>query len=144
MQYTEVAPSQSAREIVDLLVEFGATRVEQLYFSSRMSGLSFTIQPPRGPGISFDLPIRVGKVEEQLKKKRPSLAKDKLTQLAERIAWRQLLRWVEAQLAMVETGMVQTHEVFTPYARDPETGQTLFEVMESRRLLPAAKEKANG
>jgi hypothetical protein len=39
-----------------------------------------------------------------------------LQQQAERIAWRQILRWLQAQLALIETGMVDAPEVFFPYA----------------------------
>jgi hypothetical protein len=49
---------------------------------------------------------------------------------AERVAWRQLLRWVQAQLAMIDTGMVRTEEVFMPYiVVNAATNQTLFERM---------------
>jgi hypothetical protein len=34
---------------------------------------------------------------------------------AERIGWRQLFRWMQAQIAIIEIGMVVAHEVFLPY-----------------------------
>lgn len=44
---------------------------------------------------------------------------------------------------MIETGMVQTHEVFLPYL--VQDGRTLFEVFVERKLkalpCPAAEEK---
>lgn len=60
------------------------------------------------------------------------------SQQTERTAWRQVLRWVEAQLSMIEIGMVQTHEVFQPYALIPGTEKTMFEAWESQmKALPA-------
>jgi hypothetical protein len=58
---------------------------------------------------------------------------------AERVAWRQLLRWVQAQNAMIETGMVQAVEVYLPYMVIHASGQTLFQRMNDSqfKMLPA-------
>jgi hypothetical protein len=63
---------------------------------------------------------------------------------AERVAWRQLLRWAQAQLAMIETGMAAAEEVFLPYLQEP-SGRTVYEVFaESRfKALPAPESKTN-
>ena len=45
---------------------------------------------------------------------------------AVRVAWRIVKSWVEAQLALIETRMVTTQQVFLPYAVT-KNGQTLFE-----------------
>ncbi len=45
---------------------------------------------------------------------------------ARRVAWRQLYRWILAQTAIIETGMVEAAEVFYPYLQvSPE--QTVYE-----------------
>jgi hypothetical protein len=54
-----------------------------------------------------------------------------LTAQAKRVAWRQILRWVEAQLALTETKMAKLHEVFMPYLI-VDKGQTIFEKLESQ------------
>lgn len=46
---------------------------------------------------------------------------------ARRVAWRIVKDWVEAQLAIVETGMVTIDQVFLPYAQNPETGETVYQ-----------------
>jgi hypothetical protein len=53
---------------------------------------------------------------------------------AVRTAWRIVKDWTEAQMALVETQMVTTQEVFLPYAvmRD---GRTLSEHVESNPAL---------
>ena len=50
---------------------------------------------------------------------------------AKRVAWRQLLRWVEVQLAFTRTNMVKVEEVFLPYVQVNIDGQTLFEKLEN-------------
>jgi hypothetical protein len=53
---------------------------------------------------------------------------------AKRIAWRQILRWIEAQMAFARTGMVKIQEVFMPYIQVSITGQTLYERFEQKGL----------
>jgi hypothetical protein len=51
-----------------------------------------------------------------------------------RVAWRNILDWVLAQMALMEIGMAKIEEVFLPYMQDRE-GMTLFEQMEQRGFL---------
>lgn len=60
-------------------------------------------------------------------------------QHATRVAWRIIKDWIEAQLAIVEAGMVDMAEVFLPYQLVNET-QTMYEVMQ-RRLLTVSDEE---
>lgn len=61
---------------------------------------------------------------------------------ARRIAWRIVKDWVEAQLAIVETGMVTITQVFLPYAQNPQTGETVYQrFVESRFDTLALPEK---
>jgi hypothetical protein len=53
---------------------------------------------------------------------------------AYRVAWRNILDWVQAQMALLEIGMAKIEEVFLPYMQDRE-GVTLFERMEQRGFL---------
>ena len=66
---------------------------------------------------------------------------------AKRVAWRQILRWVQAQLAMIDTGMVKSEEVFLPYAMvNASDGQkTMYEAMAERKFmaLPAPDKEEN-
>jgi hypothetical protein len=93
------------------------------------------------------LPARVDPVFQLLLKRRNGVLNDetraRIREQAERVAWRQLLRWVQAQLAMIDVGMVKTHEVFMPYIQHPD-GRTFFEYFENKQLaLPPVGEKAN-
>src|ERR1039458_6782482 len=69
--------------------------------------------------MRVDPPLRVDPIFKKLQEERRRQREQHTTrdqERAERIAWRQLLRWVEAQLAMVDLGMAQDAEVFMAYA----------------------------
>jgi len=51
---------------------------------------------------------------------------------ARRIAWRQILRWVQAQMALVQTGMVTADQVFMPYIMVDKEGTTLYQQLISQ------------
>jgi hypothetical protein len=53
---------------------------------------------------------------------------------AYRVAWRNILDWVQAQMALLEIGMAKMEEVFLPYMQDRQ-GLTFFERMEERGFL---------
>jgi hypothetical protein len=49
------------------------------------------------------------------------------------ITWRILKDWTEAQLALIETGMVSVEQIFLPFAQS-ENGETLFEAIKRKRF----------
>ena len=53
---------------------------------------------------------------------------------AERVAWRIVKDWVEAQMAILESEMVQIDEIFLPYMVNND-GQTLFEAYRHNQLM---------
>jgi hypothetical protein len=61
---------------------------------------------------------------------------------AYRVAWRNILDWVQAQMALLEIGMVEMEEVFLPYMLDRQ-GVPYLERMEQRGfLLESGKNQA--
>jgi hypothetical protein len=50
---------------------------------------------------------------------------------AERVAWRQAFRWLQAQLAYVESGNVKIEEVFLAYLQGDD-GRTVYEALSTR------------
>lgn len=50
---------------------------------------------------------------------------------ARRVAWRQIFRWIQAQLAMVQINMVDINEVFLPYIMI-DHNKTLFNLIEEK------------
>lgn len=147
METTEITVQKTAADILSLLVRAGATQVSLDYKDSKIVGMRF-LYPVDGHPVPFRLPVRTEPIFNVINGRRTPdawkqfnrkamAAKDR--EQSERVAWRQLLRWIEAQLAMIETGMVKTDEVFLPYAAAPN-GQTFYEYfIESggaNRLLP--------
>lgn len=146
MESTEISATQTAGEITALLVRVGARQITMDYAEGgKLTGFHFLLVIGGLPH-PFRMPVRVEGVYRILQARRNSWdrskyeARDRVQ--AERVAWRQLLRWIQAQLAMIDAGMVETREVFLPYIVD-QSGQTLFEVFEETRFkaLPAAKER---
>jgi hypothetical protein len=138
MGSTNIPVSRTIAEVQSLLVQVGAQQIAQDYDKQgAIVGMIFTL--PVGSSIlCFDLPVRSQQVFEKVhsqrkRQKEQHESEDRVT--ANRIAWRQLLRWIEAQLAMVDVGMVQAHEVLMPYAID-RSGRTMFHLWSSQLALP--------
>lgn len=128
MGSTKIDAEKTASEIVAELVRAGATSVNTDYQNGQIKGLRWVMKI-NGADALFDMPARVQPIEK--------LISDKFQ--ARRVAWRQLLRWVQAQNAMIETGMVQPAEVYFAYAVHPGTNRTFFEhALETQfKMLPS-------
>jgi hypothetical protein len=141
MESTEIQPARTAQEIQSVLVAAGARQIMTEYGDAgKVVGLKWTMATPLGDRL-FDMPARVEPIYTLLYKRVQNqwgIDTTKLRAKAERVAWRQLLRWVQAQVAMIETGMVQPSEVFFPYMVAIE-GKTVYSLFEARQLpmLPA-------
>lgn len=136
MWTTNIPVSKTIAELSSTLVAAGARHISQTYGESgHITGLSFMLHVDGLP-VYFKLPARTERLFERIngqrKRQQTQHAEDDRRQ-AEKIAWRQLLRWTEAQCALCETGMVQAHEVFLPYAQD-RTGKTLFENLQAGKF----------
>lgn len=146
METTQVEATKTAAEITACLVNAGARQIAMEYNGSKTpSGLAFVLVVNGFP-FPFKLPVRVEPVFKIINGRRTynrisNSAQDRGQ--AEKVAWRQLLRWIQAQLAMIETGMVASQEVFLPYMQD-DSGKTVYEAFSESRFkaLPAPEKKA--
>ena len=143
MGTTGASVQRTIGEIVAELVSTGAVSVNTDYKNGSVSGLRW-IMRVKNSDVLFDMPVRVESVYKMLeaRAKRPRADfKQKAMRDAERIAWRQLLRWVEAQNAMIQTGMVDAAEVYLPYRVVNSSGQTLFCALENNnyRMIEGPK-----
>jgi hypothetical protein len=143
MATTGISATKTVGEIVAVLVRSGARQVSQVFDGEgRIMGLSFTIMVD-GHAIPYSLPARVEAVKKALMRndlatrKRGFPDEEKIAKQCYDVAWRQLLRWVEAQMAMIDSGMVEPSEVFMPYALAPN-GQTLFQHFKANGLKQLA------
>lgn len=121
-----------------MMVQYERGRVEAIAFSMKVEGGE----------VPFRLPCRWPAVEKILRKNgRAPRKKDSFENWARRISWRQILRWVQAQMALIETGMVKTEEVFLHCSLvQNQTGgqQTMFEYIQERKFLSLThQEKPN-
>lgn len=131
MGTTKIDPQKTIGEISSVLIRTGATQIATDYGAGgKVEAVRFSVSV-QGLTVCFRLPCRTEKLLRLLRDK----------DQAERTAWRQVLRWVEAQAAMVDAGMTQTHEVFMPYAVIPGSDdRTMFQAWESSQKMLEAGE----
>lgn len=112
------------------LVKHGAKKIVQDYDDDgRITSLSFLIETPAGPrGIR--LPANVDAVHAVLIRQRVKCDREQ----AERVAWRIVKDWVEAQMAILESEMVQMDEIFLPYMVN-QSGQTVFQAYRNNQMM---------
>jgi hypothetical protein len=117
-------------EIQGVLVKHGAKKIMQDYDDDgRIIALTFGIDTPAGQrGIR--LPSNVDAVHAVLTKQRVKCDREQ----AERVAWRIIKDWIEAQMAILESEMVQLDQIFLPYMVN-EQGQTVFEAYRNNQLF---------
>jgi len=146
METTEVSPERTAGEIISKLVQIGANEINQTFEGGKIVGIKWMLTIHGQPRL-FEMPVRTEGVYRILQSRHKSWDQTRYHDVdkvkAERVAWRQLLRWIEAQIAMIQTQMARAEEVFLPYLYDPATGTTLFRWMDERRFpaLPAGSDK---
>jgi hypothetical protein len=130
---TSISAHKTVAEIQSKLAKAGAHQVLHEYVSDgTVSALSFRIKTKFGD-MAFRLPANIDAVEAVLGKQFKRNSKFAHREQAERTGWRILKDWVEAQLALIETGMVSVEQVFLPYAQN-QSGQTVYEALVEKRF----------
>lgn len=136
---TKIDPDKTAAEIAKILSMHGASAIMTEYdpVDNFVTALSFKIKMG-DKDMSFRLPTNWKPVYEILtknKKRPPSYQGQRLAHWqsehklqAVRTAWRIVKDWTEAQMALIETQMVTTGQVFLPYMI-LSGGKTLSEKM---------------
>ena len=131
LNYTSKVPAHvSIAEIYRMLAKAGARQIMSDYDDAgNIVALSFSLEL-EGQRIGFRLPSDWRPVHALLieaRKKNTKIGTYVATEdHARDVAWRIIKDWVEAQLAIIETRMVTTAQVFLPYAVT-SNGQTLYE-----------------
>lgn len=129
---TTVAASRTIGQVQGLLVEAGARSVMTNYDEvGRATGIAFSIVTMHGPR-SFMLPIAPERVEAVLKRERVK-PHYQTPEQAERIAWRIVKDWLEAQLAIIRTEMVTLDQVMLPYMTGA-LGRSVYELYVDEQL----------
>ena len=113
METTKKDPEDTLVEIQKLLKQIGVRDMLINYDEDgEVQGVSFTIDKD-GQLIPFKLPANHEPLWKLAQEGRTRYIRNE--QQARRVAWRQILRWIQAQIAMIEIGMVSADEIFLPY-----------------------------
>ena len=132
---SSVSAAKSIAFIESKLAQNGAMQILKEYDKNqRVIGICFNI-PVNGKDMFFKLPAKVAQCEKVLKGNLSSRARpktyEKITEQAERTAWKILSDWTEVQMSMVELTQVEIMEIFLPYVYNSVTKQTYFEQLKT-------------
>lgn len=124
---TKVPVYRSIQEIQKALVKAGASSIMQDFDKEgAISAIAFKITL-NDQDISFRLPSETRAVLAVMQQ--DGTPRSLLTgEHAQRVAWRIIKDWIEAQMAIVATKMVTLPQVFLPYAVNKD-GVTLYEIV---------------
>ncbi len=132
---TTISVEKTINEIQKILSTHKAKAILTEYDDfGQVSVLSFKIETIHGE-IGIKLPARQDNVLKILQIQKKKNTKIKATKdQAERTAWRNIKDWIDAQMALVDTEMVEIDEVFLPYILN-KNGSTLYESFVNNQLL---------
>ncbi len=132
---TTIEVHKTLGEIQKTLVVHGARKIMYDYDDNgHVLSLCFSIATVDGDkGIR--LPANVPAIFEVLKqqKKAGKIKTNTDYDQSERVAWRIVKDWVEAQMAILEAQMVQIDEIFLPYMIN-KSGPTFFQAYKQKQL----------
>lgn len=131
---TTINANKTIGEIQELLSKHGANAIMTEYNNGEVIGLSFKIMTPRGE-MGVKLPANTDRVLQVLRnqRKKNNQVKDTMEQ-ATKTAWRIIKDWIDAQMAILETEMVEMEEIFLPYMINND-GQTLYQAFKNNQLM---------
>jgi hypothetical protein len=133
---TTVAADKTAAEVIRKLAAAGATQILTDYQAGRPTGLAFALDTPTGMR-QYRLPVDVAAVEKVMRAYRSGVPnRYQNREQAERVAWRIMKDWIEAQLAVTETHMVSVDQVFLPYMLID--GATVYDLYLTQQLALGA------
>jgi len=127
MNYTtSVDVFKTVNEIQQLLVRHKARNISMDYGTSgELEAICFAIERD-GTLLYFRLPSNCQGVHKAL-----VIAgvqpRYRTMQHANKVAWRIVKDWVEAQIAVIESGQASVEQAYFSYLLNPATGQTMFE-----------------
>ena len=133
---TTVDAFKTVSEIEYILMKHKAKSIMKNYEGESITGLSFLIDTGVQQ-IPVRLPLKIDECLKILKKEKRENPRKQIKDTrdqAERVAWRILKDWVEAQMALLDIEMVRFEEIFLPYI-ETQNGQTIYEKLEEKQFL---------
>lgn len=128
---TNIKSEKTISEIQRMLGKAGASTIAVRYNRGTAAGLAFAIPTDLGER-HFTLPVNVERVKKVLINDSVP-HRYRTDEQAERVAWRIMKDWLEAQLALISAEMVSLDQVMLPFMQG-EGGQTIYELYRSRVL----------
>lgn len=126
---TKIPALQTVGEIQGILAAHGAKKIMMDYGEDgKVKSVVFALETATGLR-GYLLPARIDGVAAVLAKQRVKCDYE----TAERVAWRIVKDWIDAQMAFLESEQAAMDEIFLPYMVDNE-GQTLYNVFLENRL----------
>ena len=127
METTSIDPEKTIAAISNVLRQYGVRQIMIDYNDGgEVGSVSFTMQV-KDDRIPFRLPADHNPLLEMARRGETKYLKAGDADQARRIAWRMNLRWIEAQMALVDAGMVTADQVFMPYIMVDAKGTTLYQ-----------------
>lgn len=131
---TKINAAQTVAEMQALLAKHGARRIAVEYDHHGVpSSIDFSLETPHGQR-NFSLPAEVSRMEKLLLRedregrlKTGSASVRTSRAQAERVAWRVMKTWLEAQLALVAAEMADIDQALLAYLQLSPGGKTLYE-----------------
>lgn len=143
METTTKDPEDTLSEIRKHLKKYDLTKFHETYYRGELTGCIFSVNL-MGKDTAFSLPINWKPLLAKADRGETKYIKSGDVVQAQRVAWRQVLRWIESQLALIDVGMASFQEVFLPYLMVSRT-KTLYETLEDANfnlnLLNGPEEK---
>ena len=128
---TRVEAHRTVSEIAAILVRHGASRIMQEYDGSgNIVALKWSLAGRFGT-LGYAMPVNYEAVYEVLTDEGRIFKGDAERRKAQarRVAWRILKDWIEAQIALLESGMVEMEEIFLPYMLAGDSDSTLYNAL---------------
>lgn len=114
METTKKSPEETSAEIENKLSHYRLSKYMKDYKDGEVTGCIFSLEL-RGKHVPIRLPVRWEPLLEMANRGETKYIRAGDKSQAKRVAWRQVLRWIESQLALVDLEMVEIAEVFLPY-----------------------------
>ena len=127
---TSIQSEKTCSEIQRCLARAGAAQILTEYDDEAvLCAISFRLLH-NDVMVTFRLPANIDRIYVVLQRDDKVPRKLKCREQAARVGWRIIKDWIEAQIAIVEAEQAEMVEVFLPYAQNPSTGETMYQMME--------------
>jgi hypothetical protein len=130
---TSIESEKTIGEIQKCLVKHGAHKIVTDYSNGFPSAVTFCLSI-NGNMAAFQLPANYSGVLKAMKNDKKIPRNKCNEEQAQRVAWRIVKDWVEAQMAIVEAQLADVAEVFLPYAIT-KNGNTLYKEIQGNGML---------